>query len=118
MSSIHYIVNVEAVIIREDQYLLIERGPEETHAAGLLSLVGGKVEDASIVDGILEATLRREIREEVGIEVAEQMAYLESKSFIANGEVVVDVVFLCPHRSGDGIITDPGEVAAIHWLTA
>jgi hypothetical protein len=41
-----YIVNVEGAIYLEDRYLLIVRGPGEDHAAGALSLVGGKVDTA------------------------------------------------------------------------
>ncbi len=68
-----YIVNVEAVVHRKDRYLMVVRGAGESHAPGLLSLVGGKVEAAGDAQQILEATLRREIREETGIEVCSRI---------------------------------------------
>lgn len=118
MSVIHYIVNVEGAVVRDGYYLLVIRGPGETHAAGLLSLVGGKVEDAGNTPHILEDTLRREIQEEIGVEVSD-MIYVHSSAFIAHGdEAVVDVIFLCRWSAGEPTIREPEEVAAIRWLTA
>ena len=119
MESIWYIVNVEGVIVKQGRYLMVVRGEQESHAPGVLTFPGGKVEGAGNADDVLEETLRREIREEVGIEVHDDMAYLESKAFVAaDGEPVVDVVFLCRYRSGEPTVGDPGEVAAVRWMTA
>jgi 8-oxo-dGTP pyrophosphatase MutT (NUDIX family) len=116
MSEPLYIVNIEGAIIREGRYLMILRGPEETYAAGDLSLVGGKVEGTDETTDILEETLRREIREEVGLEVTD-LVYVCSSRF-GMGESVVDIVFLCRSPVGEYVITDPGEVAAAAWMTA
>jgi 8-oxo-dGTP pyrophosphatase MutT (NUDIX family) len=116
--SYWYIVNVEAAIYRDGRYLMIVRGQEESHAPGGLALVGGKVEDAGNTSGILEATLRREVSEEVAVELQAEIEYLESNAFVADdGEPVVDIVFLCRYASGTPAIADPGEVAAIRWMT-
>jgi 8-oxo-dGTP diphosphatase len=113
-----YIVNVEGAIFQGDRWLVIRRSLREEHAPGTLSLVGGKVEDALPGSDILELTLRREIREEVGLEVAE-LHYLESKLFLtAAGEPVVDVVYVTECRPGGRIRLDPDEVAEVRWLTA
>jgi 8-oxo-dGTP diphosphatase len=118
--SVWYIVNVEGAIVRPDdgRYLMVIRGEQESHAPGVLTFIGGKVEDAGIADNVLEETLRREIREEAGVEVFDEMAYVESKAFFADdGDPVVDVVFLCRYRSGRPTVGDPGEVAAVCWMT-
>ena len=112
-----YIVNVEGAIVRDGRYLLVVRGPGETHAAGMLSLVGGKVENAGESDDILEVTLRREILEEVGIEVG-SMEYVRSKSFGSADEPVVDVIFLCAFAGGKARVVGPDEVAEIRWMSA
>ena len=113
-----FIVNVEGAILRGERYLMIVRGEGESHAAGTLSMPGGKVELGEIGNDVLETALKREIREEVGLE-AMDMKYLESKSFIADdGEPVVDIVFLCKCEEGRPMITQPEEVAELHWLTA
>jgi 8-oxo-dGTP pyrophosphatase MutT (NUDIX family) len=119
MKSTRYIVNVEAAIVHGERYLMIVRGQRETHAPGALSMVGGKVEGAGNVASVLEATLRREIAEEVGVEVAPEPEYIESKSFVSDdGDPVIDVVFLCYYSGGTPAIADPGEVRAIRWMTA
>jgi 8-oxo-dGTP diphosphatase len=112
-----YIVNVEGAIVKDGRYLLVVRGPGETHAAGMLSLVGGKVENAGESADILEATLRREILEEVGVEIG-ALEYVRSKLFGSESEPVVDVIFLCAFAAGEPRIIDPDEVAAIRWMSA
>ncbi len=49
----------------------------------------------------------------------ERLDYVESKTFVDDaGTPVVDVVFLCRHRSGTAAPFDPAEVAEVLWLTA
>lgn len=110
-----YIVNIEGAIVRDGRYLLVVRGPEEDHAAGSLALVGGKLEGTDERLHACEDTLRREIREEVGVEVSE-LVYLHNNVF--GVPPVLDVVFLCRYSAGEPAIHDPGEVAEIVWLTA
>jgi 8-oxo-dGTP diphosphatase len=114
-----YIVNVEGVVVREDgRYLMIERSRLKRHEPGALTFPGGKVEAAGTSDTVLETHLGREIGEETGVAVYDDIHYLESKSFVTgDGEAVIDVVFLCRYKSGEPIITRPDEVAAIHWMT-
>ncbi|MFN2292475.1 MAG: NUDIX hydrolase [Anaerolineae bacterium] len=117
MLADRYIVNVEAAIARDGRYLMIVRSEEE-FAPGGLNFPGGKVEGREGTDDVLEDTLRREIAEEVGLEVDDEMAYLRSSAFLAEGDPVVDVVFLCRWESGIAVAADPAEVAAVRWLTA
>ena len=119
MIADRYIVNVEGLVLREGRYLMATRSPDEDHAPGGLAPPGGKVEGVGAADDILEDTLRREIREEVGLEVHDEMVYLESKSFVTDdGDPVVDVVFLCRYRSGTAAALDPAELIAVRWMTA
>lgn len=116
---IMYILNVEGFITDGEHYLMIMRSAQEEHAPGALSVPGGKVEAQGFANTILEATLRREILEEVGVEVDDEMIYVESKLFTTDAGVpVVDIVFLCRYRSGTPTIIDRAEVAAIQWMTA
>ncbi len=118
MSTKRYIVNVEAAIYRGDQWLIVKRSQQEEHAPGTLALVGGKVEIESAKDDVLEETLRREVMEEVGVEV-DVVDYLESKAFAADdGRIVVDIVFLCRYKGGETRCVDKHEVAEVHWATA
>lgn len=113
-----FIVNVEAAIYNENKWLIIERSKKEAHAAGLLSLVGGKAELEGNTNDILERTLKREVREEVGVSLENNLQYVNSTSFVTDaGEHVVDVVFMCAHESGEAKVKSPDEVESVHWMT-
>lgn len=119
MASLGYIVNVEAAILKDGQYLIITRSEKESHAPGILSLPGGKVECEQHANNILEQTIHREIKEETGIEVEDVMEYLESTGFMADdGEPVINIVFLCRYKRGVPTAMNADEVADIRWMTA
>ena len=112
-----FIVNVEGAIYRDEKWLLIRRSAKEEHAGGSLSLVGGKCEIEGDSKDILERTLRREILEEIGIEVT-VCGYVNSSSFVtASGVNVIDIVFLCKHKSGNPYAKSINEVDEVIWLT-
>ena len=112
-----FIVNVEGAIYKNEKWLLIRRSEKEEHAGGLLSLVGGKVEKEGKSTDILEKTLKREITEEVGIEVS-NLRYVNSSSFVTDSGInVVDIVFLCDHESGEPFAKSPDEVDEVIWMT-
>ncbi|WP_459194888.1 NUDIX hydrolase [Halosimplex sp. J119] len=117
MEEYAYVVNVDGVLQRDGEYLLIERGAEEEHASGILGLPGGKLEAPPGTDDAIEATARREIAEEVGIEVGE-VRYVCSGTFEADtGEQCLNIVTLCEYEGGEASPQDLDEVAAVHWLT-
>lgn len=116
-SATLFIVNVEAAVVKDGRYLMVIRSEREAHAAGTLSFPGGKVEYDGPLEAVFEATARREVLEETGITIADEMAYVESKSFGID-EPVVDVVLLCRYQAGEIQPGDPDEVAGIEWLTA
>lgn len=116
----HYIVNVEGAISRGREYLVVRRSDDEEHAAGELALVGGKVETPAEADtgDILKETVRREIHEETTLEVAEEMAYVESWSFRSDNDTpVVNTLFLCQYDSGTAIPAEPDEIESTHWMS-
>jgi 8-oxo-dGTP diphosphatase len=112
-----YIVNVEAAVCHEGRYLMIVRGLSEELAPGTLTPPGGKVEIGGLVYDVLEETLRREVREETGVDVQDGFAYVESHSFDASGVTVVDIVFLTRYLRGEPRAEDEEEIAGIEWVT-
>lgn len=113
-----FIVNVEGAIFKGDKWLLIERSKKETHAGGIISLVGGKVDLEGDSIDILERTVKREIFEEVGIEIKDTVHYVQSTSFVTDkGVNVVDIVFLCEYARGEAYPNSPDEVEQVLWLT-
>jgi len=113
-----FIVNVEAAINKGNKWLIIQRSKEEEHAGGLLSLVGGKVEEKSTQKDVLEIALKREVLEEVDLHVDKEMTYLHSVGFITDqGDQVINVVFLCKYKSGKAYPKSPEEVEQVLWMT-
>lgn len=114
-----YIVNVEGAITFEDKYLIIQRSIKEEHAGGELSLIGGKVKEEGGSIEVLERTLKREIHEEVGVNIKDNMIYLYSTSFeIAPDKKVVNIIFYCEYSSGTPFVKSPNEVENVTWLAA
>lgn len=110
-------VNVEGAIYKGHKWLMIERSKEESHATGTLAMPGGTLEAYVNVQNALEETLNREIMEETGIEIENEMRYVESKTFTSdNNQKVLDVVFLCKYKGGEAMVKSD-EVAAVSWLT-
>ncbi|KOP78307.1 DNA mismatch repair protein MutT [Lysinibacillus sp. FJAT-14745] len=112
-----FIVNVEGAIRKDDKWIIVERSKKEEHAGGLLSLIGGKVDIEGNSPNILEKTLKREIFEEIGVKVKENLKYIHSTSFVTDkGENVVDIIFLCEYESGDFFVKQPEEVENVFLL--
>ncbi|MFT4413660.1 NUDIX domain-containing protein [Fredinandcohnia humi] len=112
-----YIVNVEGAIRKNDKWLIIERSKKEVHAGGLLSLVGGKVELEGFSSDILERTIKREVFEEVGVNIKDDLVFVHSTSFVTDsGDHVINIVFLCEYDSGEAYPKSPDEVERVLWL--
>jgi ADP-ribose pyrophosphatase YjhB (NUDIX family) len=113
-----FVVNVEGAVFYKEKWLLIKRSTKEVHAGGTLSLVGGKVDIEGDTLDILERTVKREIFEEVGIEIKEKVHFLYSSSFGSDdGLHVINVVFLCEYGKGTAYSKSPDEVEEVYWLT-
>ncbi len=116
MKDYHHIVNVEGAVMKDDRFLMVIRSEAEDHAAGALSFIGGKVEFTGEESQVVEKTLKREIIEEVGVEV-DNLRFVTSGGFTVDDVSVVNLVFLCDWKSGEAQALDPEEVASVHWLT-
>ncbi|MBP2000832.1 8-oxo-dGTP pyrophosphatase MutT (NUDIX family) [Paenibacillus shirakamiensis] len=114
-----FIINVEAAVCKDDQWLMITRSSKEEHAGGTISLVGGKVDVEGNTLEIIERTVKRELYEEVGIEVKEGIHFVYSSSFVTDeGYNVINMVFLCEYDKGTAYSKAPDEVDAVHWMTS
>ena len=118
-----FVVNTTAFIWHEGRYLMIVRSSTKEVAPNALTPPGGKLEVPSFASGpaygMLEENVRREVREEVGVEV-DQITYVESHAFeggFRGGPVpVLDVVFLTRYVAGEPVAQEE-EVDGIEWLT-
>lgn len=93
-----HVVFVEAWIRKGDKYLLARRSLKDDQAAGKWAVPGGKV-DMELESNIVENALKREVMEEVGVEV-DGFQFLSSRSFIrSSGHHVVALAFIVNYKS-------------------
>lgn len=116
-----FVVNVEVLLERDGRWLLIRRGAGEDHAAGALAGVGGKVEGHGAGVDVLEETARREVAEEIGVDVSGvALRYVESAFFVTDdGDPVINVVFRGElPADAEPVAASVYEVAGFAWYTA
>lgn len=80
------VVHVAAGVIIRDARVLVTRRPDDTHQGGLWEFPGGKLEPAEEV----EAALKRELHEEIGIVVLDASALLQVHHDYGDKRVLLD----------------------------
>jgi len=112
------VVNVEGALVRDGKYLLVERAPDAAHAGGVLAFPGRKVEPAPDGDASVEAIARRELSEEVGLEVG-TVEYVHSRTSVTDeGTSCLDVVTLYESEGGAARPRAPDEVTGVGWYSS
>lgn len=107
--QVHYprIAPAIMALVRRGQELLLARSPH--FPAGMYSALAGFVEPGET----LEQTLVREVREEVGIEVA-NVRYFASQPWPFPHSLMI--AFNADYAGGE-IVPEPGEIEAADWFT-
>jgi 8-oxo-dGTP diphosphatase len=108
-------VGVGAIIVDEQGRLfLARRGPQAKNERGLWEFPGGSVE----LGERLADALRREIREEYGVEI-EVGELLDVVDHILpdEGQHWVSPAFICRVASGDPVIREPEKCSEIGWFS-
>ena len=120
MDSEVYAVTVCVLIHRGNSFLLVVRSPGVAYAPNMIGMIGGHVDVIDPEPNVLEAAARREVAEEVGLDLSGvPLAYLESEFFITDGdERQITVTFSAPAPSGDQpYVNAPDELAEVGWWT-
>ena len=116
--STNFIVNIEVIVEKDGKFLFGRRSEKEDHAAGKVSLIGGKVETDSAELDIIEKTAVREVREEVDIEIGPNIEYVSSETFIADDkELVLDIMVKGSYISGEAKVMIEEELSEVIWLS-
>ncbi len=111
-----HIVAVKAWVKKGDKYLLARRGMDEVHMPGVWSIPGGKVDDDDETVNILQETLKREVLEEVGVEITDEIDLVYNNTFKrSDGSSVVGLTFLCHWKSGEAEPLE--ETLEVGWFT-
>lgn len=95
---------VNGVVFKDDKVLVSQRSFEEKHMPGAWTIPGGKVEVTDeVVFNVLEKNLIKEVLEETGVEIEEEMQMVTNNTFIreSNNQHVVVIVFKCMYKSGE-----------------
>jgi 8-oxo-dGTP diphosphatase len=117
-SGREFAVTVCVLVHRDGTWLLGVRAPGLAYAPGRLGLIGGHVEADAPAMGVLEETGRREVAEEVALDLTGvPLTYLESEYFVTEaGERQVTVTFLAPAPPGQEPRADARELTEVGWL--
>ena len=111
MNRLPFKINVSIVIKQDDKFLIVKRADDEDVFPGYWGIPGGTVEPE---DGTLEAALKRECLEEVGVVV-------DDFELISNNIVKkVDKAMLYLVYKGSYVDGEPQpleETSQVEWLT-
>jgi mutator protein MutT len=113
--GIDYIgVGVGAIIANRDGKLfLAQRGPQAQNERGLWEFPGGSVEFG---ERLIDA-LKREIREEYGIEIeVRDLLNVADHILPDEGQHWVSPSYVCVIAAGEPQIKEPGKCTAIGWF--
>ena len=119
-------VTSTAIIIKDGKYLIVQRSPNKKVFPEKWTVPGGGLEVTDYIDTpkttadawyyTVENSLKREIMEEVGLEV-DNLRYLLSLNFIRPDDVpVVALSYYCDYKSGEIKLND--ENIDYKWVTA
>jgi len=115
-----FIIDVECVIEKDGRFLIIRR-PAGVHAGGTLSLVGGglEVSDGEGHQDPLVTGTKREVLEEVGLDLQDPVRFVGSSFFVdSNGNNVIATIFHCKlDRTKAKVIPSQREVPEYFWMT-
>lgn len=111
-----YCVIVNGVVVKDGKILLAQRSFEEKHVPGRWSPPGGKLEEMNTVWHALEKTVKKEILEETGVKVEDEMQLLINNTFKHKEDdlLVLANVFLCKYKSGEPKPLE--DTIAVKWV--
>lgn len=125
-NKIHYIVVTGIIINSEGKYLIVKRADWEKAFPGRWTVPGGKLEvlDYALKEkdtkfhwyNILENSLKRETKEEVGLEI-ENIGYVTSLAFINPEEIPTLVISLYAYsKQGEHVRLDD-SLTDFKWVS-
>lgn len=111
-----YSVIINAVVAKDNKILIIQRGFNEKHGPGKWSIPGGKLEYFGVVHQALEKTAKKEVLEETGVKIKDDMRLIADNTFQHDEDAlqVVAIIFLCFYKSGEPRPLE--DTADVKWI--
>lgn len=110
------IVSIIVVIKCQDRFLLVQRNENDDIFPGKWQNLGGKIELGETV----ESAIKREVKEEIGLEIGQHPIFLQSYSWKKDGEspVRLGLIFLInlEGKSDDYKIKLDNELSNFGWF--
>ncbi len=119
-------VAITAIIVKEKKYLITRRSSNKKRFPGMWTVPGGKMETDDYLKlpkdteyywyNVLERTLRREVKEEVGIDI-ENIEYVTSLATVHADKNPSLVISCVADYVGGNIKLDPEESDQYAWVS-
>ena len=116
ISKLHSVI-VNAIVEKDGKILVSQRSFDEGHEGGKWTIPGGKIDKTEgDVFNIVEKTCAREIEEETGIKIKENVQLITNNTFIrSNGQHVIALICLCHWDSGDTQALE--DTIGVKWIS-
>lgn len=119
-------VAVTAIVVKNDRYLITRRSPNKKRFPGMWTVPGGKLETNDYINlpketkdywyNVLEKVLKREVKEEVGLDIT-NIGYLTSLATVhADGAPSLVISCLADYVSGE-VVLQEGETDQFQWVS-
>lgn len=119
-------VAITAMIVKDGRYLITRRAPAKKRFPGMWTVPGGKLETSDYLKlpkdtenywyNVLERTLNREVKEEVGIDI-DHITYVTSLATVhTDGSPSLVISCMADYVSGD-VTLQPEELDQYAWVT-
>ena len=119
-------VAITAIIVRDGKYLITRRSPNKKRFPGMWTVPGGKLETNDYIQlpkdttdywyNVLEKVLRREVKEEVGLDIT-HIVYVTSLATVHHdGNPSLVISCLADYEAGE-VVLKPDETDDFRWVT-
>lgn len=120
-------VAITGIIVKDGKYLITRRSPDKKRFPGMWTVPGGKLETSDYLElekdtehywyNVLERTLRREVKEEVGIDI-KHIEYLTSLATVHKDGAPSLVISCLADYDGGKVTLQKEESDEFAWVTS
>lgn len=127
MNSYLHEVAITAIVVKDGKYLITRRSQDKKRFPGMWTVPGGRLETNDYLEmkkdtehywyNVLERTLKREVKEEVGLDI-KNIEYVTSLSTVhKDGAPSLVISCLADYVSGE-VKLQEGETDEFAWVTS